>query len=126
MASTATTTAAGSSAGSSVTTTNSATGISSADSGVGSMDQSESKQTSSAAGAPPSQQQQRPSRAPQRGNMREYCLRWNNHQPNLVTFFGNLLNRESFVDVTLVSSEGRKLQAHKLVLSACSPYFQVS
>jgi len=64
--------------------------------------------------------------APPLSSMREYCLRWNNHQPNLVSFFTNLLSKESFVDVTLVSSEGRKIQAHKLVLSACSPYFQVS
>jgi hypothetical protein len=61
----------------------------------------------------------------QSGSMREYCLRWNNHQPNMVTFFGNLYSTESMVDVTLVSAEGKKLQAHKLVLSACSPYFQV-
>ncbi|CAG7733060.1 unnamed protein product [Allacma fusca] len=55
---------------------------------------------------------------------REYCLRWNNHQPNLVHFFGTLLTKESFVDVTLVSSEGKKMLCHKMILSSCSPYFQ--
>ena len=56
---------------------------------------------------------------------REYCLRWNNHQPNLVHFFGTLLTKESFADVTLVSSEGKKIPCHKMILSSCSPYFQV-
>lgn len=54
----------------------------------------------------------------------QYCLRWNNHQPNFISVFSNLLNNETLVDVTL-SADGRHLQAHKLVLSACSSYFQV-
>lgn len=38
--------------------------------------------------------------------------------------FDQLLHDESFVDVTL-AVEGQLLKAHKMVLSACSPYFQV-
>ncbi|XP_049818868.1 longitudinals lacking protein, isoforms H/M/V isoform X2 [Aethina tumida] len=55
--------------------------------------------------------------------MQQYCLRWNNHQPNFISVFSNLLNSESLVDVTL-AAEGKHLQAHKVVLSACSSYFQ--
>lgn len=55
--------------------------------------------------------------------MQQYCLRWNNHQPNFISVFSSLLNNESLVDVTL-AAEGRHLQAHKVVLSACSSYFQ--
>nr|XP_022918167.1 protein bric-a-brac 1-like isoform X1 [Onthophagus taurus]XP_022918168.1 protein bric-a-brac 1-like isoform X1 [Onthophagus taurus] len=55
--------------------------------------------------------------------MQQYCLKWNNHQPNFISVFSSLLNSESLVDVTL-SAEGRHVQAHKLVLSACSSYFQ--
>ncbi|XP_045461828.1 protein tramtrack, beta isoform isoform X2 [Harmonia axyridis] len=55
--------------------------------------------------------------------MQQYCLRWNNHQPNFISVFSSLLNSESLVDVTL-AAEGRHLQAHKVVLSACSTYFQ--
>ncbi|KAK9891493.1 hypothetical protein WA026_014730 [Henosepilachna vigintioctopunctata] len=55
--------------------------------------------------------------------MQQYCLRWNNHQPNFISVFSSLLNSESLVDVTL-AAEGRHLQAHKVVLSACSSYFQ--
>ncbi|KAH1008558.1 protein tramtrack, beta isoform isoform X2 [Dendroctonus ponderosae] len=55
--------------------------------------------------------------------MQQYCLRWNNHQPNFISVFSSLLNSESLVDVTL-AAEGKHLQAHKVVLSACSSYFQ--
>lgn len=57
-------------------------------------------------------------------SIQQFCLRWNNHQPNFISVFTNLLNSESLVDVTL-AAEGRHLQAHRVVLSACSTYFQV-
>ncbi|XP_046803165.1 uncharacterized protein LOC111686739 isoform X2 [Lucilia cuprina] len=53
-----------------------------------------------------------------------YCLRWNNHQSNLLGVFSQLLQDESLVDVTLACSEGAPIRAHKVVLSACSSYFQ--
>ncbi|XP_058815164.1 uncharacterized protein LOC131678824 isoform X1 [Topomyia yanbarensis] len=53
-----------------------------------------------------------------------YCLRWNNHQSNLLGVFSQLLQDESLVDVTLACSEGISIRAHKVVLSACSSYFQ--
>lgn len=56
-------------------------------------------------------------------SMQQFCLRWNNHQPNFISVFSSLLNNETLVDVTL-AAEGRHLQAHKVVLSACSTYFQ--
>ncbi|GAB6033187.1 hypothetical protein CHUAL_012794 [Chamberlinius hualienensis] len=53
----------------------------------------------------------------------QFCLRWNNHQSNLLNVFEDLLERETLVDVTL-ACEGLSLKAHKVVLSACSPFFQ--
>ncbi|XP_038216306.1 protein jim lovell-like isoform X4 [Zerene cesonia] len=53
----------------------------------------------------------------------QYSLRWNNHQPNFISMFTTLLNTKTLVDVTL-AAEGQHLQAHKVVLSACSTYFQ--
>lgn len=57
-------------------------------------------------------------------SVQQFCLRWNNHQPNFISVFSSLLHNEALVDVTL-AAEGRQLQAHKVVLSACSSYFQV-
>jgi len=52
-----------------------------------------------------------------------YSLRWNNYQHHLVTAFDSLLSTQDFVDVTL-GCEGKKLPAHRMLLSACSPYFK--
>ncbi|XP_059059928.1 protein bric-a-brac 1-like isoform X3 [Achroia grisella] len=57
------------------------------------------------------------------GSPQQFCLRWNNYQSNLANCFDQLLQTESFVDVTL-ACDGQSLKAHKVVLSACSPYFQ--
>lgn len=56
-------------------------------------------------------------------NPQQYCLRWNNYTSNLTNVFDQLLHNESFVDVTL-ACDGKSIKAHKMVLSACSPYFQ--
>ena len=58
-------------------------------------------------------------------SVQQFCLRWNNHQPNFISVFSALLHNENLVDVTL-AAEGNQLQAHKVVLSACSTYFEVS
>ncbi|EFN61218.1 Protein bric-a-brac 2 [Camponotus floridanus] len=52
-----------------------------------------------------------------------YCLRWDNYQSNMTSVFHQLLQTEAFVDVTLACNEA-SLKAHKVVLSACSSYFQ--
>jgi BTB/POZ domain len=52
-----------------------------------------------------------------------YSLRWNNHQSHILESFEALLQQKSLVDVTLVCSD-RSLRAHKVVLSACSPFFE--
>lgn len=53
-----------------------------------------------------------------------FRLHWKNHSPNFITCFSQLLNSESLVDVTL-AADGKQIQAHRVVLSACSTYFQV-
>ena len=54
----------------------------------------------------------------------EFCLRWNNHRPNFVSVFKELLQSGQLADVTLAAG-GEFIQAHRLVLSACSLYFKV-
>ena len=71
----------------------------------------------------------------------QFCLKWNNYQvenkilsyffflwkkylqASLTNAFKSLLEKEDFVDVTL-SCEENQYSAHKVVLSACSPYFR--
>ncbi|XP_072767131.1 uncharacterized protein [Anoplolepis gracilipes] len=53
----------------------------------------------------------------------QFCLRWNNHQSTLIQNFDTLLENGTLVDCTL-AAEGKTLKAHKVVLSACSPYFE--
>ncbi|XP_039284512.1 longitudinals lacking protein, isoforms A/B/D/L isoform X13 [Nilaparvata lugens] len=54
----------------------------------------------------------------------QFCLRWNNHQSTLIQVFDTLLASEQLVDCTL-AAEGQYLKAHKVVLSACSPYLEL-
>lgn len=53
----------------------------------------------------------------------QFCLRWNNFQSNIVSALDSLKCSEDLVDVTL-TCEGRNIKAHKVILSACSPYFR--
>ncbi|XP_049784232.1 longitudinals lacking protein, isoforms H/M/V-like isoform X1 [Schistocerca cancellata] len=53
----------------------------------------------------------------------QFSLRWNNFHSNLVSGFHALLQEVELVDVTL-AAEGQFIQAHKIVLSVCSPYFK--
>ncbi|XP_039298498.1 protein jim lovell isoform X2 [Nilaparvata lugens] len=53
----------------------------------------------------------------------EVCLRWNSYHSNMQTVFPSLLNNEQFVDVTL-ACEGQSIKCHKMMLSACSNYFE--
>ncbi|XP_015190982.1 PREDICTED: sex determination protein fruitless-like [Polistes dominula] len=53
-----------------------------------------------------------------------YNIRWNNYHSNLVAVFDEFLINASFADVTLFLDDGRCLKCHKVVLAACSNYFQ--
>ncbi|KAL1129321.1 hypothetical protein AAG570_013850 [Ranatra chinensis] len=53
----------------------------------------------------------------------QYCLKWNNHHSTLISVLDSLLGSGKHVDCTL-AAEGRELGAHKVVLSACSPYLE--
>ncbi|XP_060846497.1 protein tramtrack, alpha isoform-like [Rhopalosiphum padi] len=58
----------------------------------------------------------------QQQQQQQFCLRWNNHQNTLISVFDSLLESGSLVDCAL-AAEGQCMNAHKVVLSACSPYF---
>ena len=54
----------------------------------------------------------------------KFNLKWNDFQSNISKSFGKLKNEQEFFDVTLISEDQKEVSAHKLVLSACSPYFR--
>ena len=57
------------------------------------------------------------------GDQQQFCLRWNDFQTNMVSSFKHLRDEKSFTDVTL-ACDGQTCKAHKMVLSACSPFFK--
>ena len=56
-------------------------------------------------------------------DQQQFCLRWNDFQTNMVASFKHLRDEKSFCDVTL-ACDGQSTKAHKMILSACSPYFK--
>jgi len=53
----------------------------------------------------------------------KFCLKWNDFESNVSTAFQELREERDFFDVTL-ACEGNQLEAHKVILSACSPFFR--
>ena len=53
----------------------------------------------------------------------KFSLRWNDFQDNISSAFNSLRDDTNFTDVTLISEDGQQLQAHKVILSASSPFF---
>lgn len=51
-------------------------------------------------------------------------LQWHQHHSTIVSLLDNLWERQELVDVTL-AAEGQSLCVHRIVLCACSKYFQV-
>ncbi|XP_034243690.1 broad-complex core protein isoforms 1/2/3/4/5-like isoform X2 [Thrips palmi] len=57
------------------------------------------------------------------GSSQQFSLRWNNYLRHITSAFDSLRSDLDLVDVTL-SCEGKKIKAHKMLLSACSTYFK--
>jgi len=55
-----------------------------------------------------------------------FCLRWNDFAENVSGAFKELRSESDFFDVTLACTDSgsRTLQAHKVILSACSNFFK--
>jgi len=56
-------------------------------------------------------------------NSEKFCLRWNDFETNISAAFRELRDDKDFFDVTLACDDSQ-LQAHKVILSACSPFFR--
>ena len=53
----------------------------------------------------------------------KFCLRWNDFEQNINSAFQELREEKDFFDITLACDD-EQIQAHKVILSACSPFFK--
>ena len=58
------------------------------------------------------------------GGAENFCLKWQHFEANLSSAFQELRTEAEFFDVTLVCGDGQQIEAHKVVLSACSVFFR--
>jgi len=52
-----------------------------------------------------------------------YCVQWNNHHSTVFSSMNALLEKNMLLDVTL-AAQGQCIDIHRLVLCACSQYFE--
>eukprot|EP00092_Neocalanus_flemingeri_P021545 GFUD01023367.1.p1 GENE.GFUD01023367.1~~GFUD01023367.1.p1 ORF type:complete len:340 (+),score=66.68 GFUD01023367.1:27-1046(+) len=57
------------------------------------------------------------------GTSEKFCLRWNDFESNISVAFRELREEKDFFDVTLACDDSQ-IQAHKVILTACSPFFR--
>ncbi|XP_043221342.1 broad-complex core protein isoforms 1/2/3/4/5-like isoform X3 [Amphibalanus amphitrite] len=60
---------------------------------------------------------------PQSSDLQKFCLRWNDYRSSVTAAFEGLRQDEELLDMTLCC-EGKKIKAHRVMLSACSPFFR--
>jgi len=53
----------------------------------------------------------------------KFCLRWNDFESNISKAFSEIREDKEFFDVTLACDDDQ-VPAHKVILSACSPFFR--
>ena len=54
----------------------------------------------------------------------KFCLRWNDFEQNISSAFRDIRDEKDFFDVTLACDDDSQIQAHKVIIAACSPFFR--
>lgn len=54
----------------------------------------------------------------------KFCLRWNDFESNVSSAFREIRDEKDFFDVTLACDDDNQIQAHKVIIAACSPFFR--
>ena len=57
------------------------------------------------------------------GSSEKFCLKWNDFEQNVSSAFNDLREEKDFFDVTLVC-DNNQVEAHKVIIAACSPFFK--
>lgn len=58
------------------------------------------------------------------GATEKFCLKWNDFESNISHSFRELREDKDFFDLTLACDDENQVSAHKVILSACSPFFR--
>ena len=53
----------------------------------------------------------------------KFCLKWNDFENNISGAFRELRDDKDFFDLTLACDDNQ-IEAHKVIVSACSPFFR--
>ena len=53
----------------------------------------------------------------------KFCLKWNDFEHNVSSAFNTIREEKDFFDVTLVC-DNSQVEAHKVIIAACSPFFR--
>ena len=56
--------------------------------------------------------------------MEKFCLKWNDFEANIHSSFKKMRGDLDFADVTLVCEDKTQIEAHKIIISASSPFFK--
>ena len=54
----------------------------------------------------------------------QVSIKWNEFEANIVSSYKDLRRNIDFSDVTLVCENHQQIEAHRVILSACSPFFR--
>ena len=53
----------------------------------------------------------------------QICLKWNDFEQNIIGNYSDFRKESEYSDVTLVCEDAHQIEAHRIILAACSPFF---
>ena len=57
-------------------------------------------------------------------SLEKFCLKWDEFHTNQISSYQELRENLEFADVTLISEDNQRIEAHKLILSSASKFFK--